>query len=43
MTYGLIRAFLGWPHIRLALGKRRDVPAVLYIIDAFAVLAIGLK
>ena len=40
ITQGLIWGFLSWTVVKLALGKREEVPLGLWIVDAFCVLAL---
>lgn len=40
ITQGIIWGFLSWSIIKVAIGKRNEVPAGLWIIDAFCVLAL---
>jgi len=43
ITQGIIWSFLSFTVIKLALGKKDEVHWMLYIIDAFAILALVLK
>ena len=43
ITQGIIWSFLSYTVIKLALGKSNEVHWMLYIIDAFAILALFLK
>jgi AGZA family xanthine/uracil permease-like MFS transporter len=40
ITQGLIWGFLSWTVIKVAVGKRQEVPLGLWIVDAFCVLAL---
>lgn len=40
ITQGIIWGFLSWTVIKVAVGKREEVPAGLWVIDAFCVLAL---
>jgi AGZA family xanthine/uracil permease-like MFS transporter len=40
ITQGLIWGFLSWTVIKVAVGKRNEVPLGLWIVDAFCVLAL---
>ena len=40
ITQGLIWGFLSWTVIKMAVGKSREVPPGLWIVDAFCVLAL---
>jgi len=40
ITQGIIWGFLSWTVIKIATGKMKEIPWMLYIIDAFAVLAL---
>ncbi len=40
ITQGIIWGFLSWTIIKVAVGKRHEVPAGLWVIDAFCVLAL---
>ncbi|AUD06228.1 NCS2 family permease [Spirosoma pollinicola] len=41
ITQGLIWGFLSWTVIKVAVGKNREVPLGLWIVDAFCVLALA--
>lgn len=41
ITQGLIWGFLSWTVIKVAVGKGREVPAGLWVVDIFCVLALG--
>ncbi len=41
ITQGLIWGFLSWTVIKLAVGKRHEVPVGLWIVDVFCVLALA--
>jgi len=41
ITQGLIWGFLSWTVIKLAVGKGRDIPPGLWIVDVFCVLALA--
>jgi adenine/guanine/hypoxanthine permease len=43
ITEGIIWGFLSWTVMKLAVGKRSELPLSLLIIDAFAILALILK
>jgi AGZA family xanthine/uracil permease-like MFS transporter len=43
ITQGIVWAFLSWTLIKLAMGKHREVPFTLYIIDVFAIISLCLK
>ncbi len=43
ITQGLIWGFLSWTVIKVAIGKGEEVSLMLWIIDAFAILALVLK
>ena len=40
ITQGIIWGFLSWTIIKLVLGKKEEVPVMLLVIDAFAILAL---
>ncbi|MDR3628531.1 MAG: solute carrier family 23 protein, partial [Ignavibacteriaceae bacterium] len=40
ITQGIIWGFLSWTLIKLVLGKKDEVPLMMLIIDAFAILAL---
>lgn len=42
ITQGIIWGFLSWTIIKLFLGKSKQVPPMLWLIDAFAILALWL-
>ena len=43
ITQGIIWGFLSWTAIKLIIGKKKDISLALYIIDAFAILALVLE
>jgi AGZA family xanthine/uracil permease-like MFS transporter len=43
ITQGIIWGFLSWTAIKLITGKRKDISIALWIIDAFAILALILE
>jgi len=43
ITQGIIWGFLSWTAIKLITGKKKDISMALYIIDAFAILALVLE
>ena len=43
ITQGIIWSFLSYTVIKVAIGKRNEVHWMLYVIDAFAILALFLK
>jgi len=43
ITQGIIWSFLSFTVIKVAVGKRNEVHWMLYVIDAFAILALALK
>lgn len=43
ITQGIVWAFLSWTVIKLAMGKHKEVPVTLYVIDIFAIISLGLK
>jgi len=40
ITQGIIWGFLSWTVIKIVMGKRKEIPVMLYVIDAFAVVAL---
>ncbi len=40
ITQGIIWGFLSWTIVKVAVGKRQEVPAGLWVIDVFCVLAL---
>ena len=40
ITQGIIWGFLSWTAIKIVMGKKEEIPVMLYVIDAFAVLAL---
>jgi AGZA family xanthine/uracil permease-like MFS transporter len=40
ITQGIVWGFLSWTVIKLVLGKTKEVPPMLLVIDAFAILAL---
>ncbi|MDY6932459.1 MAG: NCS2 family permease [Halobacteriota archaeon] len=40
ITQGIIWGFLSWTLIKIASGKLREIPMMLYVIDLFAILAL---
>jgi adenine/guanine/hypoxanthine permease len=43
ITQGIIWGFLSWTFLKLAVGKTREISPALWIIDAFALLALVLE
>jgi AGZA family xanthine/uracil permease-like MFS transporter len=43
ITQGIIWGFLSWTAIKLITGKTKDISIALWIIDAFAILALVLE
>lgn len=42
ITQGIVWAFLSWTAIKVLVGKAKEVPAALWVIDAFAILSLVL-
>ena len=43
ITQGIIWGFLSWTILKLATGKKEEISLTLYIIDAFAIVALMLE
>ena len=43
ITQGIIWGFLSWTLVKLAVGKRHEVPVSLMVIDLFAIMALALE
>lgn len=43
ITQGIIWGFLSYTFLKVVAGKRREIPAMLWVIDGFAVAALGVE
>jgi AGZA family xanthine/uracil permease-like MFS transporter len=43
ITQGIIWGFLSWTILKMATGKKTEIPTALYIIDVFAIIALLLE